>query len=112
MANSAVVHLREPDTSCAPGIIPRDSFRSLPSFSRRYSFADPCGGQAMYHERHRPLSPRFSYHIFIGRSSAAPGDIKHDRPIALHIAIAELHRFRQSITSMALIVLLKVEFKV
>lgn len=28
--------------------------------------------------RDRPLSPRFPYRIFIGRSSAAPGDIKQD----------------------------------
>lgn len=88
-ANSAVVCLRESelDTSCAPGIIPRNSFRSLPSFSRRYSFADPLRRPDYVPRDTDRFLPRFPYRIFIGRSSAALGDIKHDtsdRASALH----------------------------
>jgi len=42
----------------------RDSFRSLPSFSRRYSFADPCGGQTMYHKTHAAFSEIPLSHLY------------------------------------------------
>lgn len=100
-ANSAVMCLRELelDTLCAPGIIPRDSFRSLPSFSRRYSFVDPCGGQTTYYgdtDRFLQDSPIAS---LLADRVPRQVTLNTTRPIALHLSIVELYRFRDNINN-------------
>lgn len=68
-------HLREPERH--RGHLVRLAFASL-IFSSIF-IRGPLRRPG-YIPRDRPLSPRFPYRIFIGRSSpgAAPGDIKHD----------------------------------
>jgi len=86
-ASSAVMCLREleMDTSCEPGIICATRSVRFPHFLVDIHSRTPAAARLC--TRHMPLSPRFPYRIFIGRSSAAPGDIKHDaadRASSLH----------------------------
>jgi hypothetical protein len=91
------------DTSCTPRIV-ATPFASL-IFSSIF-IRGPLRRPG-YVPRDRPLSPRFPYRIFIGRSSpsTAPGDIKHDADRASALSLSGIPQSpRQSITSAVFVV--------